>query len=382
MRKLFVIAILLVSPYFYAQIDQNIYELNSLDALLTEEVKIKLSENIKDKKVVFLGEAGHNNGSDFLAKTEFVKYLVNEKGYKDIVFESDFFALYFDHSKHNLYTFWSKSEQCEELFKFLDKNNVKIWGFDNRINNFYSLNNFSKKLSKLLQTNNIKLDQEFIRLNKIIIRKEYNSRKELSKQEINYLENYVLKLLAFEVVKKDLTWTQILTSYQSAIKLYTVKDNYNDLKRFPIRDHQMAKNLDFLVKKDVDRKLVVWLANGHMSKSNHAKMNGQTMGYQFMKLNPNSSYHIAFGSIKTYNRTEKDLSKGIKKRDNILSYLPSLENNYFFDSRNTLLECPELKDKKYDDMFVFNLYDHKTYLLNHFDAFVFIAKGIEVSYPD
>lgn len=49
--------------------------------------------------MVFVGEAEHHIGSDFLAKTPFVKYLFEKKDYKDIVFESAFFGLYFDHKK-------------------------------------------------------------------------------------------------------------------------------------------------------------------------------------------------------------------------------------------------------------------------------------------
>jgi erythromycin esterase len=46
-----------------------------------------------------VGEAEHHIGSDFLAKAPFVKYLFEKKDYKDIVFESAFFGLYFDHKK-------------------------------------------------------------------------------------------------------------------------------------------------------------------------------------------------------------------------------------------------------------------------------------------
>src|SRR4051812_35070522 len=98
-----------------AQVEKNTYELGAMESLLTANVKEVLNASLQDKKVVFLGESGHFVGSDFLAKTEFVKYLVLEKGYKDIAFESDFFALYFDHSKEHVLSAWSKSDQCKEL---------------------------------------------------------------------------------------------------------------------------------------------------------------------------------------------------------------------------------------------------------------------------
>ncbi|WP_053975528.1 TraB/GumN family protein [Mangrovimonas xylaniphaga] len=128
----------------FAQIEKDIYELNPMENLLTKDVKEILDSNLTDKKVVFLGEAEHHIGSDFLAKTQFVKYLVLEKGYKDIAFEGDFFRLYFEHDKINLYSFWSRSLQCEELFEFLKEHNVTIWGFDNQMGSGYTWDNFTK----------------------------------------------------------------------------------------------------------------------------------------------------------------------------------------------------------------------------------------------
>jgi len=97
MRTIILIFLISLTKLLFAQIESNTYQLNTLENLLTDDVKKIISYNIENKSVVFLGESAHHMGSDFLAKTEFVKYLVNEKGYKDIVFESDFFGLYFDH---------------------------------------------------------------------------------------------------------------------------------------------------------------------------------------------------------------------------------------------------------------------------------------------
>jgi erythromycin esterase len=381
MKKTLLLSILFFSfQIIFSQINKDIYELNSIDNLLTEKVKKIIDTNISKKQTVFLGESVHYSGSDFLAKTEFIKYLVIEHNYKDIVFESDFFALLFEHDKRNLYTFWSKSNQCEELFKFLEENNVTIWGFDNKLYSRYSYLNFTRKLSEILKEVGIELETEFTRLIKLIIKSQYNSRKELSHKEVEYLKEYITELQANEIIENDKVWNQILKSIESAIKLYTVKDNSSDKNRILIRDKQMAENLNFLVKNNPNKKFIVWLANGHMSKSNSDLMKGQTMGYQFRKLNPNSSYHIAIGSIRLPERTEKDIIKARKKSNNILSILPSLKNNYFLDSKKIISENIELRNKIFNDMNIFNLPNNKIELLNHFDALVFIAYGEEVKY--
>lgn len=372
------------SQVLYSQIENNIYELNSLDNnFLTEDVKKIIDQNIEGKQTILLGEAVHFSGSDFLAKTEFVKYLVTEHGYKDIAFEADFFSLLFDHNKRHLPKMWSSSIQCKELMTFLEEKNVTIWGFDNRIVTYYSYKNFTNKLSEFLKTNNIEIEEKFITLSNLLIKNQYESRKLFSKKDKEYLNKYISELLKKEKIQSYKLWEQILVNYQSNVEFYTIKDNKTDSKRIPIRDKQMAKNLDFIVKQNPDKKFVVWLANAHMSKCNHESMKGMTMGYQFTELNPNTSYHIAFGSINRYNRSvkEKTIIKASKNNNNILYYLPSIHKNYFLDSKGL---TTDFKNKDYKDSEIFNLYNlyrKKTDLLNHFDALVFIGEEwIEVSY--
>ncbi len=284
---------------------------------------------------------------------------------------------------------WSKSNQCEELFDFLKKNNVTIWGFDNKLHSDYSRNNFTTKLSEILNDGGIKIDNEFIRITNLIIANQFDSRKILSQKEINYVRNYIVEIQSDEIIKanklwyqilENKLWYQILENFKTTIELYTVKDNISHKNGIPIRDKQMAKNLDYLVKQNVNKKFIVWLANGHMSKSNDESMEGQTMGYQFRELNPNSSYHIAVGSIRLPERNERSIIKASKNKNSILSLLPSLDSNYFVDTKTLTSENISLGNKIFDDMYIFNLQNNKINLLNHFDALVFIAKGEKVKY--
>jgi len=377
----------LLSIFFFlnqiasSQIKKNVYELNSINDLLTVEVKKMIDLNINKKQTVFLGEAVHYSGSDFLAKIELVKYLVIEHDYKDIAFESDFFALLFEHEKRNLYKMWSESNQCKELFVFLKENNVTIWGFDNKLYLRFSYQNFTEKLSSIFRESNFELNEEFIKLTKLIINNQYDSRKKLSQKEVEFLKKYTLELQNNKIIKSNKLWYQILKSFESTIELYTVKDNLSNKNLITIRDKQMARNLDFLIKTNPNKKFIVWLANGHMSKSNSKLLKGQTMGYQFREQNPNSSYHIAFGSIRLPERKEKEIIKAGRKSNNVLSLLPSLERNYFLDAKKIISENVELTNKVFNDMYIFNLPNNKTKLLNNFDALVFIAKGEVVTYP-
>jgi|GEM_PF-977729 len=361
--------------YVYAQVERNLYQLNSMQNLLTKDVKAILDKNLNGKKVAFLGESNHHYGSDLLAKTEFVKYLVLEKGFKDIVFESDFFGLYFDHNKRNLYPFWSNSAQCEELFKFLKEHNVTIWGFDNQLNSPYTSSAFSIKLNNFLIENSINVDKRFIDLTEAFFKNKdrSNSNKIIGKLNLEYLTSEIDTLLKNEIISRNKLWFQFLESYKSYILINsTAKTNE---KGIPIRDKQMAKNLNFIINSMPEKKFIVWLHNAHMIKDNYGTKPGQTMGFQFEKSNPNISYRIVFSSIYMPFIKPKRIKKYSNDEDNLLNLLPTTKNNYFIDSREIINESPKYQEKEYEGMFVVDDKNYKTNWFKHYDALVFISKG-------
>lgn len=219
MKKSFLLLVILfICQMLYSQMENNIYELNSLNnVFLTEDVKKIIDQNIEGKQTVFLGEAVHWIGSDFLAKTEFVKYLVTKHGYKDIAFEADFISLLYNHNKRNLPGIWTKSVQCKELMTFLKVNNVTFWGFDVQIGGDAHFV-FPKKIKEFLSTIKIELEEKFLSLTNTLLLNKSKARKSLSKSNIDFLNNYITALLQNEKVKIDKQWTRILESYKADIK--------------------------------------------------------------------------------------------------------------------------------------------------------------------
>ncbi|WP_176219021.1 erythromycin esterase family protein [Zunongwangia atlantica] len=345
--------------------------MDSIDNLLTDEVKNIVSENLKKRRIVFLGESAHHIGSDFLAKTEFVKYLVNEKGYKNIVFESDFFGLYFDHKKYNIFPHWTRSEQCQDLFKFLEENEVTIWGLDNHTHSYFTYHNFATKLEDYLKQNNISVSDKFIQLADKSIKTRGD---ELKKDEVEYLLSSLDLLLSNENINS--VWHQFLESFKSAVEIYTIHSSKKE--GIPIRDKQMAKNLDFLVNEYPEEKFLVWVANAHMSKVEKDFMEGQTMGYDFVEMNSNISYHIAFTYIHMPWIKERKIDKAQANENNLLHYLPNTKQNYFIDSNGLIKKKPEFSNKEYDSFFGLN--SDTTNWFKHFDALIFIGKGIRSNF--
>lgn len=368
--------ILFWSCTVYTQVNNHIYQLNEIHNLLTEDVQHILDTKLENKKVVFLGESEHHIGSDFVAKTEFVKYLVLEQGYKDIAFEGDFFGLYFDHNKEDLFSFWSNSVQCKELFEFLKKYDVTIWGFDNQMGSGYTYLNFTDKLREFLNQNSIFIEDEFITKVELYIKNRKELSKVLNKTDFDYLIATIEKLLKKDSVLENQLWFQILSSFKSDIQIHST--HKSNKKGIPLRDTQMASNLNFLTERMPNKKFIVWLANAHMAKYEYDFMRGQTMGAQFVHMNPEISYHIATSSIYMPYRKEKWIKRSSENDKNLLHLLPTTERNYFIDSKQLISERPEYAEKEFEGMF--NLNKAKTNWFKHFDALIFVSKGERVKY--
>ena len=354
-----------------------VFELDSIQKLLTPEVKNIIAKDISNKRIVFLGESEHHIGSDFLAKTEFVKYLVIEQGYKNIAFESDFFALYFEHEQKNTFPFWSKSVQCEELFKFLKEHNVIIWGFDNQFSTSYTFSTFSKQLFNFLQQNNIMIEERFKNIVEKIMKNGSTINKVISENDLDYIDNQIDIILKNSSILDNPEWNQFIQSFKSTVLQYTSSKKIGK----QIRDSQMAKNLNFVTNKLPNEKFIVWAANAHISKLDEDYMENQTMGYQYNQLNPGITFHIAFAPIKMPYRTEKFINTQQKDKNNLLSLLPDINHNFFIDSQLFFEANPLYKDKNFEGMFGAGMGNDNTVWFKHFDALVFISNGEKVKYP-
>ncbi len=68
-----------------------------------------LKKKLSNVRIVMLGEPDHGAGRAFEIKTELIKYLYNELGFRVLAFEADFYAgiMYEEKFIDCLYDFWS-----------------------------------------------------------------------------------------------------------------------------------------------------------------------------------------------------------------------------------------------------------------------------------
>lgn len=362
--KIILIFLSISINFVSAQSRIGVYKLNNSDNLISNELKSRLSEELVNKDVIFLGESEHHIGSDFLAKTEFVKYLVLEHNFTEIAFEADFFALYQTNSKNNIFPLWSKSVQCQDLFDFLNEHKVKIWGFDNQFNSSYSVQNFSSMLIDFLDSKKINYKSNF---KELIYQAMFN--KKMNKKDLNILLQEIENITT-QLDRENTFWKQALKSFKSLVKQESVS---NKSDAYQIRDFQMADNLNYLTNNLENKKVIVWVANVHSSKINIPEMNNKIMGYEYLKITNRNTYHIAFSPIKMPYRKMSYIEKQHKDKFNMLYFLPNTTDNYFIDSKQIIEQDVNQLNVLYEGMFGMRI--KKTNYFKHFDALVFIAEG-------
>lgn len=372
MRKIVALVFCFNVVVGFSQIASNTHALLDSSGELSFQVKEIISSNVKGKQFVFLGESFHQSGADMTYKTQMVKYLYEELDFDYIVFESDFFAFFFSNDPKNIYWTWYGAQQCIDLFEFIKQNDIGIKGLDPKLHSTFSKNNFISELTRDLERLSIPFSEEFIITASELINIQFKARDSVQEDR---LERFFTELdqVVSAIDKDEEFLLQALKNLKSSAIIYTAEDDSIGIAE---RDRQMADNLDYLAKTWPDKKFIVWAANSHIAKTDSEYMGEATMGCEFLKLNPDNSYHIAFASIMMPYRSMKKLEKQARSEKDLLHYLPSLESDYFIDAKQAVIEDSSLSDQEFMARLWSAPRKHlKTTWLAHFDAIVYIAEG-------
>src|SRR5690554_1030782 len=115
----------------YAQTDL-IETINISDIYNSEDFSF-LEKELKDAQIVLLGEITHNDGNVFELKTEIIKYLYNNMGFKTIAFESGTYEMWKAQQEiekgenattafqNSLFPIWSKTVEFQPFIDFFEK---------------------------------------------------------------------------------------------------------------------------------------------------------------------------------------------------------------------------------------------------------------------
>ncbi|MFD2910079.1 erythromycin esterase family protein [Flavobacterium ardleyense] len=279
-----------------------------------------LKNDLKEVRIIGLGEPAHYMGNTFVSKIKLIKYLHEHCDFDVIAFESPMYDLdkyYIEYIKTNkvnanqflaagqVSNIW-RTDDMIELFKYILETQktdrpLIYEGFDESL--FYNnvnytivddYNTFIKKLNiesdSKIQTDSIfdyalmdtaKKCYYFNKVNPNDTLVLYNTFKQVS----NSLDKIKSKDVYF------LFWERMTNNIQSIYR-----KNYH----LANRDYEMAKNLSFLANhKYPNKKIMLWGATMHFLEDVNKlyfkdKVNKQSTGYYIKKEFGDKYYHLAF----------------------------------------------------------------------------------------
>ena len=122
-----------------------------------------LDDELQGKRIVMLGEITHMYGDVFEMKARIVEYLHSKLGYTTIAMESSMYDLWLVNKKkfnskdfnNAIWGVWSNSIEFQRLVKYIERNELKVIGFDSQFNN--NISKFIENLLDYLETQKIEV---------------------------------------------------------------------------------------------------------------------------------------------------------------------------------------------------------------------------------
>jgi len=314
-----------------------------------------LKNELQGKQLVMLGEQTHMYGNIFEMKARVLEYLHQELGFTTIAMESSMYDIWkmnkngFDPEDFNnaIWGVWSNTSEFQRVVNYIEKNNLKVIGFDSQVNN---TSQFVEDFYDYLESQNIalKLDEDDLG---IIIEgvfenvtvEEYDIKYKVYEKELNRIIEQIEKLKDNET---NYYWKQFTKSLLACSQdAYYRKDEIHTTdfgnKNDNIRDKQMADNLLSYINRNPNEKIICWSDNVHIINDNSSikkpiAKEFISMGSYIHKELKDKSYSLA-----TIHANDSLFDSGTKKwhltpiNNNSIEFeLSNLNNPYLFITSN------------------------------------------------
>ncbi|MGB5977568.1 MAG: erythromycin esterase family protein [Cyclobacteriaceae bacterium] len=310
----FIFSLFYCSAVSGQELCNNVFSIDGIKIDSTWDDLGFLDKEIKDKRVVMLGEAHHGDGTAIELKARIIAYLHQNLDFDVVVFESDFFSLmaYSDSLKNgtadfssieaNIHKVWRRSKQIEPTLAYLRQHpELTVAGFDCTGNSRFLRESLEKELDQCLPGETATDDYKKLRAFAVDFETKGFDFK-INKKDKVWLYAYLHELKK-KIQPKSEMWAQVVHSYIGEWK--TTLEYRKGLKgglNNNIRDTYMADNLLYLLQEHYpDKKVIVWAANLHVAKNPEAITENRhfksdeivLMGDLVDKAMPDESAHLA-----------------------------------------------------------------------------------------
>ncbi|WP_131539778.1 erythromycin esterase family protein [Pedobacter nototheniae] len=269
----------------------------------------KLSESIKDSRIIFLGEESHGDGTTFETKARLVKFLHEKMGFNVLAFESSLYnaerawrVAHWDKDpakviQNSTFELWGQTQQFLPLASYIASsiktpNPLRVTGFDPQLHGTYLRRDLPVDFLMFLKAKNIAFkdmaeQDTFYRVYNTLnfgVKKNNVVDQELKSQIIQRLPSFkrILdqKISEISNLKQDSLvnfWKQFWVSTRAYLPVILEQkeiETGNTLSK-STRDSLMAQNLIWIAKSQYPaEKIIIWAASMHIGKT-YIETNGK-----------------------------------------------------------------------------------------------------------
>lgn len=296
-----------------------------------------LRESLKDKELIALGEVSHGTLEVFDYKDRLVRFMVTELGYRSLAFEADFIAIenidHFITGKADSIIYLAGTAIMQSntpMIQWLrsynkgksDSDMVHIYGLEVR-----NYTNIIKNLLKVVPDMELADRQLF----ESILDRPFNSN--LTKPDIKRLNSTINRLQKLNLSDLNMKYIELLSQFVNEVSQGSRAS----------RDVAMANNATWIKDRTRDHRLILWLHNGHVAKTQ--LYDYLPMGYHLDKKYGPKYYVIA----SDFNSGKARVSIFVAKNKPMLPFQP-----YYF---------PEAGSEKWYEYF-FSKTQYKNFILD------------------
>lgn len=269
-------------------------------------VPSELDSEIKNKKIILLGELDHGDGTSFLAKTELIKHLHENHGYHVLAFEAGMTncielwkqigqtertdSLF----KRHLYYVWSEVEEMKVLFEYLREQKEKgtpliLVGIDPQFsgqgNARVIIDALRSKLPGDVLDTQVFMNfcVELMRMSKWLkYPKKIQHR--MTEDEFYHYADSLEKLIVKQIgEEEEFLWRRCFENLKVNARIKWEKR----ADGFATRDFQMFRNLEYWQEKH--GKVIVWAANAHIIRKD-IKLKGKNHDHPLIGIKKLGDY--------------------------------------------------------------------------------------------
>lgn len=268
-------------------------EILRTDDLVNKSSFVFLNKILTDKDIVILGEASHGDGKSFEVKSNLVEYLLEQRGYNTFAFEGrDYFEIEYINGRKSLDTIfivafkenwvrrwnpWGPSKEIEKLVTLLSNKKIKSIGLEPCSLKSYSSQKSFDFIKYQLELEPLKYsfyNPKIFDSISIIRERMISSMESITSEQFNFylksLENYFYNLSEIKNDSETHFLAQVIENSITSAKIARIDflefSEENENERINLRDMQMAKNLIWYKSRNLNSKIVVWMANFHGAK--------------------------------------------------------------------------------------------------------------------